>query len=365
MNSSELHIQTTQNRGEMLSTIVRVASTANYDKITVLVAYATKIGCEILVSELIGACPNWADMTKIWIISLDFGHTQPEALEYLTQLPKSSVAIPNADLVLKANLRPSIRFHPKLYIFECRSSQNKTAMISGSCNLTRGGLYLNTEQATVYMIEQPPTIVEKETIARIEATKKLIQDICSSATPLTSQILSRYRSLWHPDSLPPIEREPASKILSSDPSIDKDKAMALSTASNFWIRVTPKVVQNRGPDKPGNQIDMQRGARVFFGFGVANVEVNTTFGPVAIAFQGRTTSHNLWYGSNGMDKVALPPLQPSRTYANCTLLFKRQSDNIFGLVIGTSQQASEWRTLSLQQHGLYKMQSGREFGVFE
>jgi hypothetical protein len=141
--------------------------------------------------------------------------------------------------------------------------------------------------------------------------------------------------------------------------------MALSTASNFWVRVTPKVVQNRGPGKPGNQIDMQRGARVFFGFGVANVEVNTTFGPVAIAFQGTTTSHNLWYGSNGMDKIALPPLQPSRTYANRTLLFKRQSDNIFGLVIGTSQQASEWRTLSLQQHGLYKMQSGREFGVFE
>jgi HKD family nuclease len=364
MNSSGLHIQTTQNRGEMLSTIVRAASTANYDKLTVLVAYATKIGCEILVSELRHACPNWANMTKTWIISLDFGHTQPEALEYLTQLTKSSVAIPNADLVLKANLRPSIRFHPKLYIFEYRS-QNKTAMISGSCNLTYAGLYLNTEQATVYIIGQPPSMLEKQTIAHIEATKKLIQYTCSSATPLTSQILSRYRSLWHPDFLPSIERKPSSTILSPDPSIDEDKAMALSTASNFWIRVTPKVVQNRGPDKPGNQIDMQRGARVFFGFEVANVEVNTHFGAVVITFQRRTSSHQIWYGSNGMDKIALPPLRPSKTYANRTLLFRRLSNNFFELVIGTSRQASEWRILSLQQHGLFKMQSGREFGVFE
>jgi hypothetical protein len=118
MNSSELYLQTTQNRGQMLSIITRAASTANYDKITELIPYATKLGCEILVSGLTAACSNWADMAKTWIVSLDFGHTQPEALEYLAQLPKSTVAIPNAHLVLEANLRPSIRFHPKLYVFE-------------------------------------------------------------------------------------------------------------------------------------------------------------------------------------------------------------------------------------------------------
>ena len=365
MNSSELYLQTAQNRGQMLSIITRAASTANYDKITVLVAYATKLGCEILVSGLTDVCPNWADMTKTWIVSLDFGHTQPEALEYLAQLPKSTVAIPNADLVFRSNLRPSIRFHPKLYVFECSTDLSKTTVVSGSCNLTRGGLYLNTEQATVAIIQPSLANVDKETVARIAATQKLIQDICSSATPLSGQILSTYRALWHPDYLPPIEKEPVSKILAPDPSIDKNKAMALSTASNFWVRVTPKVVQNRGPDKPGNQIDMQRGARVFFGFDVANVDLNTVFGPVVIAFEGETTYQSLRYGDNGMDKITLPALQQTRTYANRTLLFQRQPGGVFKLVIGTSQQASKWRRLSIQQKRLYQMQSGREFGVFE
>jgi HKD family nuclease len=365
MNSSALHIQTTQNRGQMLSVITHAASTANYDKMTVLVAYATKLGCEILVSGLAATCPHWADMAKTWIVSLDFGHTQPEALQYLAQLPKSVVAIPNASLVLQENLRPSIRFHPKLYVFECSADPNKVGVVSGSCNLTRGGLYLNTEQATAVITWPPPTEVDKEAVAHISLTHKLIQDICSSATPLTDDILSAYRSLWHPEYLPPIEREPVSRILSPDPSIDKDKAMALSTASNFWVRVTPKVVQNRGPGKPGNQIDMQRGTRVFFGFDVANVDPNTVLGPVVITFEGVTADQSLRYGNNGMDKITLPALQPPRTYANRTLLFQRRPKGVFELLIGTSQQASEWRRLSRQQSGLYEMQSGREFGVFE
>jgi HKD family nuclease len=365
MNSSELHLQTAQNRGQMLSVITRAASTADYNMVTVLVAYATKFGCEILVSGLSAACSNWADMVKTWIVSLDFGYTEPEALEYLAQLPKSTVAVPNADLVLKANLRPSIRFHPKLYVFRCSTDPNKTAVVSGSCNLTRGGLYLNTEQATVAITQPPLTNIDKESVAHIAATQKLIQDVCSSATPLTDEILSTYRSLWHPDYLPPGEKEQASKISAFDPSIDMVKAMVLSTASNFWVRVTPKVVQNRGPGKPGNQIDMQRGTRVFFGFDVANVVPNTVLGPVVIAFEGETNYQSLRYGNNGMDKITLPALQPPRTYANRTLLFQRQPKGVFELVIGTLQQASKWRRLSLQQNGLYQMQSGREFGVFE
>ncbi|GAI35801.1 unnamed protein product, partial [marine sediment metagenome] len=128
---------------------------------------------------------------------------------------------------------------------------------------------------------------------------------------------------------------------------------------------TPKVVQNRGPGKPGNQIDMHRGTRVFFGFDVANVVPNTALGPVVIAFEGETNYRSLRYGNNGMDKITLPALQPPRTYANRTLLFQRQPKGVFELVIGTSQQASKWQRLSLQQNGLYQMQSGREFGVFE
>ena len=349
----------------MLLAIRDAASTATYDKITVLVAYATKFGCEILVNALRAAFLNWNDIDKTWIISLDFGHTQPDALEYLAKLPKSAVAIPNAHLVLKAKLRPPMRFHPKLYFLECADDPEKTAVVSGSCNLTRAGLYLNTEQMTVSTLRPPIIKDDRQTAANLVVVRTLIQEVCSSAVPLDQKILTSYRSLWKPDYLPPVEKGSSAKVVARDPSIDMDKAMALSTTSNFWLKITRRVVQNLGPNRPGNQIDMQRGARVFFGFDVTNVEPNTVLGPVSIRFQGNITSQSLRYGNNGMDKITLPPLDPPRTYANQTLLFRRQPDDIFDLVIGTQRQASIWRNLSIRQNVFYQMQSGREFGVFE
>lgn len=362
--NSQLLLQTNQNKGLMLSMITQAASTAAYDRMIVLVAYATKLGCEILTTGLKAVCPNWLEMHKTWIISLDFGHTQPAALEYLAKLPNSNVAIPNADLVLKAKLKAPIRFHPKLYLFQSTAAPHATAILSGSCNLTRGGLYLNTEQATISIFDPTHKNVDKLSIEQLATTQKVIQEVCESASPLTQKILAKYRSLWHSSYLPPTDKQSSKKIIANDPSIDMDKALALSTASNFWVKVTPKVVQNLGSGKPGNQIDMQRGSRVFFGFDVANVAPNTVLGPVNMSFEDSTSQRSLRYGNNSMDKITLPPLQPPRTYANRALLFHRKP-NGFDLVIGTALQASRWRSLSAQQKTIYQMQSGREFGVFE
>ncbi len=349
----------------MLLAIRNAASTATFDKITVLVAYATKLGCEILIDALSNACPNWPSIRKTWAISLDFGHTEPNALEFLAHLPNSAVAIPNADMVLNSNLRPSVRFHPKLYILECTADPENTAVISGSCNLTRGGLYLNTEQATVSILRPPLAVDDRQTAAHIAVARTLIQEVLSAATPLDRKILSSYRDLWKPDNLPPIEKDSHPRVLSPDPSIDVDKAMALATSSNLWLRVTPRVVPNLGPNRPGNQIDMQRGTRVFFGFDVANVPTNTRFGSVTVSFEGNATDQALRYGNNGMDKMDLPALNSPRTYANRALLFHRRSDEAFELVIGSPQQAARWRNLSIHQGTLYRMKGGREFGVFE
>jgi len=362
--NSQLLLQTNQNKGLMLSMITQAASTDAYDRMTVLVAYATKLGCEILTTSLEAVCPNWLEMHKTWIISLDFGHTQPAALEYLARLPNSYVAIPNAELVLKAKLKPPIRFHPKLYLFQSTIDPNAIAILSGSCNLTRSGLYLNTEQATISIFDPTHPNVDDLSMEQFATTQKVIQEVCESASPLTKKILAKYRSLWHPSYLPSVEKQSSKKIIAHDPSIDMDKALALSTASNFWVKVTPKVVQNRGPGKPGNQIDMQRGARVFFGFDVKNVTPNTTLGPVTMSFEGSTSQRSLWYAKNSMDKIRLPPLQPPRTYANRVLLFHRKP-NGFDLVIGTAPQASHWRNLSTQQKTIYQMKGGRQFGVFE
>lgn len=348
----------------MLELIKQAASTFKYDKLTVIVAYASKLGCNVLVESLKDVTQNWDNIDKKWIISLDFGHTQPDALEYLSQLPKSEVFVPNAQLVLKSKLRPPIRFHPKLYYFQRSSNPNKVAIVSGSCNLTYGGLYLNIEQAIMTLFQATHTKSNPQDVTNLTLVQSTIQDIYSFSSPLTKQLLKKYRALWKPSYLPSTERKSPNSFIATNPSVDMPKALALSAASYFWIRVTPKVVQNLGPGKPGNQIDMQRGSRVYFGSSNSNVAPNTGLGHVSIRFKGLKSRQSLRYGNNGMDKITLPVLQYPRTYANRILLFHRNPSGYFDLKIGTPKKIAQYRQLSIDQHTLYKMQSGREYGVF-
>ena len=364
MYRNKFYLQTSENRGQIHAGLISTASNAKYDKLTVSVAYATRIGCEILVKGLQSALPNWIDIEKRWLISFDFGHTDPNALDYLSKLPNSTVRIPNADLALKSKLRPPIRFHVKIYLFECKTNPDKIAILSGSCNLTKGGLYTNTEQATALVLSPPMSKADNQMKKDIIRRRDAIKQLFSSSKTLNKGMLSKYRLLWRPKYLPRTERQSPKKILDSNPSIDMDKAIALSNASAFWIKITPKVVKNLGVGKPGNQIDMQRGARVFFGYDVANVPPNTMLGPVKIKYKGITSDYSIRFGNNSMDKINLPVLQAPKTYANQTLLFKRMRDDVFNLYIGNPKQVQQWRNKSQQQNTLFYMKSGREYGSF-
>jgi hypothetical protein len=43
-------------------------------------------------------------MEKRWLVSVDFGHTEPEGLDYLASLGNSRVRVPNAIEVIANNL---------------------------------------------------------------------------------------------------------------------------------------------------------------------------------------------------------------------------------------------------------------------
>lgn len=294
---------------------MQTASSDNYDRLTVAVAYATKIGCELLVDGFASHFSSWKDIKKRWLISIDDGITQPNALSYLAKLPNSAVRIPNADVLLKKGLRPAFHFHSKLYVFECSDNPEKIALFSGSSNLTQSGLFFNNEQATSFILAPPISKQEKYFLVDLKKQKKIIERIFKSSSPLNKEFLNQYRSLWHPANLPKVERKSYSNALQPNPILDLPKAIALATADAFWVKVTNKVVPNLGKDKPGNQIDLQRGSRVFFGFGVGEVPPNTVFGSVPIRFEGVTSNYSVRFGNNYMDKMNLPVLQPPRSYA--------------------------------------------------
>ncbi len=155
MNKHSLYFQSIRRKGTIYSGIINIASSAKYDRLTVAVAYASKSGCEALIKGLKSHMPNWEEVEKRWIISFDQGLTDPDALVLLLGLPNSFVRIPNAELVLKYKLMAPIRFHPKLYLFECFPKNPNSAIFSGSGNLTTSGLYLNCGQASSVILSSP------------------------------------------------------------------------------------------------------------------------------------------------------------------------------------------------------------------
>jgi hypothetical protein len=182
--------------------------------------------------------------------------------------------------------------------------------------------------------------------------------------PLNEEFLDKYRLLRRRVNPPKVERKSHGNVLQPNPVFDLPKALALANADSFWVKVTNKVVSNLGKDKPGNQIDLQRGSRVFFGFGVGEVPPNTVFGSVPIRFEGDISNHSVRFGNNSMDKINLPVLQPPRSYAAKTLLFKKKMNGVFDLKIGNLRQEKRWRKMSEEQGTLFQMQSGRPYGVF-
>ena len=108
------------------------------------VAYATRRGCDRLVRRVVGRIGQaaWDRSEKDFVLSLDYGITEPAALQYLADLPGSTVRVASPDVVRIGSLTPSNAFHPKLYLFDAVA---ETGYVVGSANLTESALISNTE----------------------------------------------------------------------------------------------------------------------------------------------------------------------------------------------------------------------------
>lgn len=111
-------------------------------QLRVAVAFASEAGARTLRS----LCPGRAfdGLPKRWLVGIENGLTQPEALAYLAGLRDSEVRVPYGENALeRAALRAPTFFHPKVYAYD---GDGTRAIVSASANLTEGGLIRNTEQ---------------------------------------------------------------------------------------------------------------------------------------------------------------------------------------------------------------------------
>lgn len=364
MHEEELFVQTSQRTGEVYRGLLKVATSARFSSLLVMVAYATRIGCAFIDVAFGKHVPGWRRIEKKWLVSIDYGITEPDAIKYLADLPNSEVRIPNAEGVLRANLRPSIRFHHKIYAFESLDHES-IGIFSGSPNLTFSGLHLNGEQASAFILTPPYRGSGSKVYDSVHQKTQLLREIYEAVEPLDGGVLSRYRAIWRPTGLSGDANRVVKIIAEPRPELPLTKAAAIATAPVFWIEVK-RVVFNHVVGMRGNQLDLQRGSRTFFGFGVGEVRRNTTFGAVGIRYGGSLVNCTVRFGNNQMDKLNLPPTNNPGpgTYVNKTLLFRRNADETFEMTLGSKADIAEWKGRSRQQGTLYRMQGGREYGVF-
>lgn len=361
-------VQSPDNEGAVLRMISRSACEVRPDALIGSFAYSTKKGVCLLTQALETVIPEWKHIRKEWVVSIDYGLTEPEAITALQELPNSEVRIPYATEVIRRHLRPQHTFHGKSLVFHEGDSLRcgKGGMVVASANMTVNGLCFGHEHASSYTWGRKSE-VPSQTWAALEKAYSSMLGVFHNGTDPTPDLLCRYqarrprRIQWHPED----ERPEAKKITAPCSHLSLFENASLASASSLWIDID-YVVENLGDGRPGNQIDLQRGTRVFFGIPSIAVSRNTLLGEVKINYRGRISSCHLRYGNNQMDKLNLPVPGPGSTppYQGKTLLLTRQDNSNYKLNVRSRSAAAAWKARSRNQHTLFRMRSGREYGVF-
>lgn len=349
-----------------LDALQGILQNGGVQQLDIAVAYVTTAGAYDFLKRVSGTLGEaWAGIPKRWITSFDYCRTEPVALRSLQALPNCAIRIHDAAFCLGHRGAPRVPFHPKAFLI--RTAQHDYAL-AGSGNLSRSGLSRGVEAGLVLGVNRVIP-VESTATAALEAMFNWFSSTWHGATPLSPTLLADYSQLFEDrDNLrAPVPTE--DDVASTDTGrggLSTKELQRLRVCGHFWIDAG-NVTRNRGPNLPGNQLMMKRLSRVFFGFGPSAVPENTHIGDVEISFGGGNGAQfSITYSDNKMDKLVLPIPGAAGPpgYDNEHLLFRRIRPRVFELTLGTKAQRAHWLRRSAAIDGAFRMQSGREWGVF-
>lgn len=357
--------------GVVLEAIAHAADRAgDYECIDIAVAYASAEGVRLLEEKLAG--PSWAEARKRFLVSLDFGFTQPKALTRLAEIGNTEVRIPNGREVLSSPaLRPQTAFHAKVFSFGVEQYPHLRALVVGSANLTASALSTGAEVVTTQTWKSYATAWND--LRRAQSVLEWFRDTWENADAL-DDVLDEYRQKRRALPRPPRIREERTKAtrryLASleDHEISGDLSVQLASAKELWIHAS-SMIRNRG-ELPGSQINTPRGTRVFFGFPSEKRPRNSILGSINLRVTGRAYhDRTIRFGDNGMDIINLPiPEQNGiETYLGTFLLFSRDSPiddspPYYTLTV-TDTAGIDSKKASAANHVNLTMNGGREYGL--
>lgn len=212
-------------------------------ELLVAAAFASEAGVRALSDLAPLAEPG---LRKRWLIGLENGLTQPEALRVLAELDDSEVRVPfGRELIESTSLRGKRFFHPKVY---AARSPAGLVVVSASGNLTRGGLLENVEQFLAWRSD-PGDPVEAEFSSWWSRRWR-------SADPVDAALIEAYAEVR-----PKLRaRESSGETEATDSLVEQEPAPTdLAGASWLWIEAT-------GPLEGGsnNQLELMLDAHHFF-----------------------------------------------------------------------------------------------------
>jgi hypothetical protein len=281
------------------------------------VAYSTRRGCDRLVRRVSArmGTRQWERSQKHFVTSLDYGLTEPAALEFLAALPESTVHIANPAVITAPGFVPAKAYHPKLYLFD---TADRTGFVVGSANVTESALITNTEVVASGLEE-----------VRNGDWNRVWQNLLLDTSPLTRELLARYQQQWRRTGQPPARLD----LTPREPPI-RPAAMPV-----FWDAVTTGRIRpiafnqlwiEAGSMSSGgshNQLELPRGANRFFGFNHANYgSAHVTMGHPPLTLRGQRWMNRplTWHGNNKMERLNLPTsAQGGYDYRNTAVLFRR------------------------------------------
>jgi HKD family nuclease len=360
---------------EVLSAIAAASSDAgNYTDVDIAVAYASHAGVALLDQRL-SFSSAWPDASKRFLVSIDFGITDPRALARLAGLPNAEVRVPNGPSVLASpRLQPPNTFHTKSYLFRSATWKSPSALVVGSANLTVSALASGSEVVVKQSWTSSLSRSDRRHLSRAKPFLAWFEDAWAAASPLENilgEYQLRYRRRPTPRT-PPEERTPATRnYLGSgdDQEVTGALTVQLAAAKALWFR-TETLYHNRGIGKPGNQLDTPRGTRVFFGFAPEKVSKNHIFGNVYIRVAGYSSvTRSVRFGNNEMDKVNLPipGTGGPESYDDAYLIFERADMSKGGLpqfaLTVTDKNGLDARVQAAANSVNLSMTSGREYGL--
>lgn len=252
-----------------------------------LYAYATQSGAALFEMEL--SDDFWAATPTRWVFGIDYGRTQPQALRLLCSRPNVNIRIHDGPFVVdQPGFVPRRDFHAKMAMLTNLVDQ-QSGIVVGSGNFSSNGLRKSVEAGASVLAHGIDEI--DAVIGPILAAANLLWE---KATPV-ADILDIYEERWSAS----FSRRIAENLV--------DDEVNYGATPVFWIEAG-YVTKNRGPHRPGNQIDFPRGMSRYFGFNPpADLPPNSIIGQVSFETpNGAPVVNNLRLGNNMMEKISLP-----------------------------------------------------------